>query len=95
MPAISAVRLFAYKQTHDSGFAPNPFYGVCTLATCKPRIRLHKREGDWIAGFTSRKLNGDAIGEERLVFLMQVAEKIELGNYYTDPRFAAKIPVQR
>nr|WP_269667332.1 hypothetical protein [Polaromonas naphthalenivorans] len=25
--------------THDSGFAPNPFHGTLTLATCKPGIR--------------------------------------------------------
>jgi hypothetical protein len=56
---LVAMRLFAYKMTHDTGFAPNPFHGACTLATCKPQIRLHKRVGDWIAGFTSKRLNGD------------------------------------
>ena len=29
------MRLFAYKMTHDTGFAPNPFWGYLTLATCK------------------------------------------------------------
>lgn len=33
------MRLFADKHAHDIGFTPNPFHGVCTLATCKPRIR--------------------------------------------------------
>ncbi|WP_198140678.1 Nmad2 family putative nucleotide modification protein [Polaromonas naphthalenivorans] len=28
-----------YLMTHDSGFAPNPFHGTLTLATCKPGIR--------------------------------------------------------
>ena len=32
-------RLYAYIMTSDTGFAPNPFHGVCTLACCKPRIR--------------------------------------------------------
>lgn len=32
-------KLYAYKMTHDTGFAPNPYFGVCTLACCKPRIR--------------------------------------------------------
>lgn len=89
------MRLFAYKQTHDTGFAPNPFHGVCTLATCKPRIRLHKQEGDWIAGFTSMALNGDAVGHERLIYLMRVSAKFRLETYHADPRFAAKIPKQR
>lgn len=89
------MRLFAYKQTHDTGFAPNPFHGVCTLATCKAYIRKHKQVGDWIAGFTSNKLNGDEVGHERLIYLMQVAEKLPFGEYYTDRRFAKKIPVRR
>ncbi len=86
------IRLFTYKLKHDTGFAPNPFHGVCTLATCKPLIRRHKMVGDWIAGFTSTKLNGDAVGFERLVYLMRVNEKIALAEYHSDPRFASKIP---
>lgn len=31
--------LFSYIVETDSGFAPNPFFGLCTLACCKPRIR--------------------------------------------------------
>lgn len=31
--------LFSYVVATDSGFAPNPFFGVCTLACCKPAIR--------------------------------------------------------
>ena len=94
MAVSSSIRLFTYKQTHDTGFAPNPFHGVCTLATCKPQIRLCKKEGDWIAGFTSRTLNGDEVGYERLVYLMQIDEKILLETYHADKRFAKKVPVQ-
>lgn len=89
----AAMRLFTYKMTHDSGFALNPFHGCCTLATCKPRIRRSKRARDWIAGFTSTQLNGDPVGEERLVYLMQVERKLRLEDYHADPAFAAKIPV--
>ncbi|MGE3595803.1 MAG: hypothetical protein AB7N70_09645 [Dehalococcoidia bacterium] len=42
----------SYKMTHDTGFAPNPFWGCLTLATCKPGIRQTRGPGDWIAGFT-------------------------------------------
>ena len=31
--------------THDTGFAPNPFFDVLTLATCKPGIRRVSRPG--------------------------------------------------
>ncbi|MDE0104088.1 MAG: hypothetical protein OXN89_17075 [Bryobacterales bacterium] len=86
------MRLFAYKMTHDSGFAPNPFWGFLTLATCKPGIRRSKCEGDWVAGFTSKALCGHPPGEERLVFLMQVDEKVALADYFRDGRFQSRIP---
>ena len=92
MPTTSTIRLFTYKQTHDTGFAPNPFHGICTLATCKPKIRLHKQVGDWIAGFTSTALTKGAtrVGEERLIYLMRISEVVPLERYFVDPRFAAK-----
>ena len=40
--------LFSYVVRSDGGFAPNPFFGYCTLATCKPRIRKGALVGDWI-----------------------------------------------
>ena len=86
------MRLFSYKMTTDSGFAPNPFFGKMTLATCKPQIRKYKRKGDWIAGFTSKELCCDEVGEECLIFLMQVEEKILISQYYSHPDFQRKIP---
>jgi hypothetical protein len=85
-------RLFSYKLTHDSGFAPNPFWGILTIATCKPGFRQSKRPGDWIAGFTSKELCGDPVGQEKLIFLMKVDEKIPLADYYNDRKFQRKIP---
>jgi hypothetical protein len=70
---------------NDSGFAPNPFHGLLTLANCKPYFRKHKKEGDWIAGFTSQGLNGDIVGDERLIFLMKVTSKIDYGKYWGIP----------
>ena len=32
-------RVYMYVVDRDFGFAPNPFHGVRTLATCKPPIR--------------------------------------------------------
>lgn len=88
------MRLFSYKLTHDGGFAPNPFWGILTLATCKPQIRLHKHPGDWIAGFTSTALCADAVGQERLIYLMQIDRKLQIARYFRDPAFAKKIPVR-
>lgn len=89
------MRLFSYKMTHDTGFAPNPFWGYLTLATCKPGIRQSKGPGDWVAGFTSKTLCKDRVGEERLVFLMLVDESVPFADYFTDPRFQSKKPVGR
>ncbi|MCY3689978.1 MAG: hypothetical protein OXG90_13505 [Gammaproteobacteria bacterium] len=86
------MRLFSYKLTVDTGFAPNPFGETLTLATCKPGIRKSKRKGDWIAGFTSKKLNGDSVGSERLIYLMKVGEKLLFRDYFFDERFQDKIP---
>lgn len=89
---MNSLRLFSYKMNADTGFAPNPFFGVLTLATCKPQIRKSKREGDWIAGFTSKELCNDPVGEERLIYLMQVSRKVPLAQYFHDKEFACKIP---
>jgi hypothetical protein len=89
---MTDIRLFSYKLTSDSGFAPNPFWGSLTLATCKPSMRKSKVVGDWIAGFTSLGLCGDRVGDERLVYLMRVNKKPTIADYFRDERFASKIP---
>ena len=80
--------IFSYVVLHDFGFAPNPFGGVCTLATCKPQIRRTARAGDWIVGTGSaqKSLGG------RLVYAMHVSESLTFNDYWIDPRFAAKVP---
>ena len=80
--------LFSYVVARDYGFAPNPFHGVCTLATCKPGIRKYAQVGDWIVG-TGSKCFGL---EERLVFFMKTAEVMTYNQYWADPRFYCKRP---
>lgn len=87
-----------YKMTHDTGFAPNPFHGVLTLATCKPRIRENRKAGEWVAGFASKTLvesaarQGVHIPRGGLVYLMQIGEVLPLNEYFEDSRFAVKRP---
>ena len=80
--------LFTYVLRWDTGFAPNPYFGICTLATCKPGIRKSAEPGDWVAGIgsTQNQLEG------RLVYAMRVEEKMSFDEYWTDPRFAEKKP---
>lgn len=78
----------AYIVEHDIGFAPNPFYGVCTIATCKPETRKHAKYGDWIVGVGSV---ADGI-RGRMVFAMLVEEKLAFHQYWIDDRFQMKKP---
>lgn len=81
--------LYTYKITRDYGFAPNPYFGFCTLATCKPKIRKKSNIGDWIAGFGGQ----NTVAAGKLVYLMQVNEKLTFDEYWNDPRFQKKKPI--
>lgn len=81
---IENTKLITYKMTDDIGFAPNPFHGVLTLATCKPAIRRSPniKKGDWISGWSSRTLCGDNVGEEKLIYLAKIREIIPIAEYW-------------
>lgn len=83
--------LYSYVVAFDSGFAPNPFYGVCTLATCKPPIRKSAKIGDWIVGTGSANRNIGRGGY--LVHAMQVTDTISIEEYWSDNKFQCKKPV--
>lgn len=85
--------LWSYVVRYDSGFAPNPFYDFCTLATCKPDIRASANVGDWIIGTGSDEKRVRLGG--RLVYAMQVAETPKFEDYDADPRFLGKRPFRR
>jgi hypothetical protein len=73
----------------DFGFAPNPFFGFCTLATCKPKIRKYASVGDWVVGTGAKDANGYS---GRLIYAMQVCEVLNFEAYWSDPRFIQKRP---
>lgn len=73
-------RLFTYTIPVDDGAAPNPFFGMCSLAICKPRIRRVAGVGDWVAGLGSRNApSGDLSGH--LVYAMRVDEVLPMADY--------------
>ncbi len=82
---------FSYKIEHDFGLAPNPFGGYCTLAVCKSGIRSNKnlQVGSWIFGTGSQKLKN----LNKLIYAMQVEEKLTFNQYWNDPRFQYKKPI--
>ncbi|VTZ23755.1 conserved hypothetical protein [Methylocella tundrae] len=79
-----------YVVARDFGFAPNPFHGVCTLATCKPIIRRTAKVGDWVIGMGGSKLS--AVG--RCIFAMQITEAMSFDAYWAAPAYQAKRPVR-
>ncbi|KWH17503.1 hypothetical protein [Burkholderia multivorans] len=83
-------RIHSYVVRYDSGFAPNPFYGYCTLATCKPSIRRSAAVGDWVVGSGSNDRTVRRGGH--LVYAMRVTEALTFDGYGADPRFAPKKP---
>ncbi|OJW77319.1 MAG: hypothetical protein BGO69_18215 [Bacteroidetes bacterium 46-16] len=81
--------LYTYTVSRDFGFAPNPFYGMCSLATCKPTIRAGAEVGDWVIG-TGSVVKGQG---GKLIFAMEVNKKITFDCYWNAPEFRFKKPI--
>lgn len=84
------VRVYIYVVDRDLGFAPNPFNGICSLATCKPNIRNTAKIDDWIFGVGGGRLKATG----KCIFAMKVTRKITYNEYWTDPEFNDKRPVR-
>lgn len=82
------MRVFSYKMSRDYGFAPNPFQGICSLATCKPKLRGSAKVGDLVVA-TGCKENNLV---RRVICVMRVSEKLKFQEYWDDPRFDKKKP---
>lgn len=76
--------LYVYKVVADTGGAPCIWRGMLSLALCKPKIRRAAKKGDFIFGF------GGKTYRERLLYIAEVTEKPEVGDYYRAPRFAVR-----
>ncbi len=71
------MRLFTYCITYDTGAAPNPFWGLCTLAICKPVIRRVANVGDWVCATGSVE---DGM-ENKVIYAMKITQKMTLEEY--------------
>ena len=83
-------RVYIYVVARDFGFAPNPFHGFCTLATCKPRIRNKAEVGDWVIGMGGDRLNATG----KCIYAMRVSAKVNFNEYWTNPAYLDKKPVR-
>lgn len=94
------MNLYSYVVEHDNGYAPNPYFGLCTLCRCKFRMSAAGREnvvelakeGDWIVGTggASKK----SAGHGKLIYAMRVDQKLTREKYFCDRRFAQRKPVK-
>jgi len=84
------MKMYTYVITRDYGFAPNPFGGYCTLATCKPLLRKIAKIGDWVIA-TGPKTSYRKPGY--LFYAMKVDEKMAFNDYWNDERFQYKKPL--
>lgn len=86
------MKLYSYIVTHDTGFAPNPFWGFCTLACCKPDIRrvlgknFQPEEDYWIVGLSS-KAKGN-----KIIYVMKVTDVVRFDEYFNNKKYEAKKP---
>ncbi len=69
------VTLFSYIVASDTGLAPNPFHGVCTLAYCKPKVRGAALEDDYVVGLSP------ASSCNRVVYAMRVTTRLPFAKY--------------
>jgi hypothetical protein len=92
-------RLFSYVVHHDTGHAPNPYFGVCTLCRCKYKDSPRKPQnvvelamlGDWIVG-TGGADKKKSAGHHKLVYAMKVEKIITRDKYFRTRTFACKKP---
>ena len=81
------MKLYTYVVVHDTGLAPNPFGEWCSVTVCTPNHQgVRADSGDWICGFTTQATGG------RLLYALQVEQRMPLDQYFCDPRFEYKKP---
>ncbi len=82
--------MYFYVVDRDFGFAPNPFHGCCTLATCKPQIRARAQIGDWVVGTGGRRLRSTG----HCIFAMRVSRTLSFDEYWSSTEYFDKRPVR-
>lgn len=81
------MKVCAYVMTYDTGLAPNPFHGVCTLAVCTPNHQnANLKQGDFIVGIAGTRLRAKlkSPNKWRLVYVMKVDKRITLNEYFDE-----------
>ena len=90
---ILSMKLYSYCIPCDDGAAPNPYWGICTLAICKPAIRRTVSIGDWVVATGAKNVEGTDYSN-MLVYAMLVTEKMTLQEYdeFCRAKYPKKVP---
>jgi hypothetical protein len=83
------VNVYSYVVDHDTGYAPNPYCGLCTLCRCKFQEFAEGRRNivelaevrDWVIGTGGASKR--SAGHGKLIYAMRVDEKPTREQYYT------------
>ena len=69
---------YVYRMDHDTGFAPNITYGICSLSGCKKNtVEKWVKKGSWVIG-----IGGKATGKpDKLIYAMQAEENLTCGEF--------------
>lgn len=92
--------IYSYVLRFDDGAAPNPFWGICTLTICKPKIRKYAPLGSWVIGTGSKnsRCNDGKVRDfsHPLVYAMRVTAIRSMADYDTfcQKQHPYKIPDQ-
>lgn len=73
------MKLLKYVMTSDAGLAPNPYFGICSLALCTPNhMNARISIDDWIVGH-SCKATGN-----KLIYAMRVTRVLTMPEYFAE-----------
>jgi hypothetical protein len=78
-------RIYLYKMTADNGGTPSICRGLLSLAICKGKIRSTAKKRSIIFGFGGKNYG------ERLLYIAEVTEKLDTGEYYWDANIGASL----
>jgi len=71
------MKLLKYVMRSDSGLAPNPYFGVCSLALCTPNhMNANLSPGDWVVGHSCKSTG------RRLVYAMRLTKVLSMDDYF-------------
>lgn len=76
--ATELSRHYVYRMDHDTGFAPNIEYGICSLSGCKRNtVEKWANRGSWVIG-----IGGKGTGKpNKLVYAMQIEENLTYDEF--------------